>query len=279
MVCVAAPLCGERFFNRQQTKAVHPMRRLFGVVLATGLVLSIRGGVQAADPDAKAVLDKAIAAAGGESKLSALESKAIETKAKGSLSYGGADGDFHTRSVTQGINRFRQEFDGDIAGNQIKGVTVVDGDKGWRNFAGQSGKLEDDQLAAQKRSTYLSLAPATLLPLKGKDFTIESAKEDKVDNKPAVVLKIDGPDKKSFQLWFDKETGLPVKLVAKVSGFQGEEFTQETTYSKYKDFDGVKRATKIDTKHNGEKFINIEITDVKPLDKVDPKTFAEPPAD
>ena len=122
-------------------------------------------------------------------------------------------------------------------------------------------------------------APATLLPLKGKDFTIESAKEDKVDNKPAVVLKIDGPDKKSFQLWFDKETGLPVKLVAKVSGFQGEEFTQETTYSKYKDFDGVKRATKIDTKHNGEKFINIEITDVKPLDKVDPKTFAEPPAD
>ncbi len=245
------------------------MRRFFGVVLATGLVLSVRGGLRAADPDGKAVIDKAIAAAGGESKLSALESKTIETKSKGKLSFGGAEGDFTTRTVTQGFNRFRQEFDGDIGGNQIKGVTVVDGDKGWRNFAGQSGKLEDDALAGQKRATYLSLAPAMLVPLKGKDFKIESAKDDKVDNKPAVVLKIDGPDKKSFQLWFDKDSGLPVKLVATVAGLQGDEFTQETTYAKYKDFDGVKRATKIDTKRNGEKFIDIEITDVKPLDKVE----------
>jgi hypothetical protein len=255
------------------------MRRLFEVVLATGLVLSVRGGVLAADPDPNAVLDKAIAAVGGESKLAALESKTIETKAKGTLSFGGGDGDFHTRSVSQGINRSRQEFDGDIGGNQIKGVTIVDGDKGWRNFAGQSGPLEPEQLAAQKQSTYLSLAPAMLLPLKGKDFKIESAKEDKVDNKPAVVLKIDGPDKKTFQLWFDKESGLPLKLQARVKGFQQEEFTQDTTYSKYKDFDGVKRATKIDTKRDGEKFLNIEITDVKSLDKVDPKTFSEPPAE
>ncbi len=255
------------------------MRRFFGVVLAAGLVLSVRGGVRAADPDAKAVIDKAIAAVGGESKLLALESKAIETKSKGKLSLGGAEGEFTTRTVTQGLNRFRQEFDGDFGGNQIKGVTVVDGNKGWRNFAGQGGKLEEEQLADQKRATYLSLAPAFLLPLKGSDFKIESANEDKVDNKPAVVLKIDGPDKKSFQLWFDKESGLPVKLVAQVKGLQGDEFTQETTYSKYKDFDGVKRATKVDSKHNGDKFLDIEITDIKALDKVDPKTFAEPPSE
>jgi hypothetical protein len=88
-----------------------------------------------------------------------------------------------------------------------------------------------------------------------------------------------GPDKKGFELFFDKGTGLPVKMVAKVAGFQGDEFTQETTYDKYKEFDGVKRPTKVENKRDGEKFIDIEITDIKVLDKADPKTFAEPAAD
>jgi hypothetical protein len=68
-------------------------------------------------------------------------------------------------------------------------------------------------------------------------------------------------------------------MVANVAGFQGDEFTQETTYGKYKEFNGVKRATVIVNKNNGAKFIDIEVQDVKALDKADPKTFAEPPAD
>jgi hypothetical protein len=94
-----------------------------------------------------------------------------------------------------------------------------------------------------------------------------------------VALKIVGPDKKDFQLFFDKESGLPVKMVATVPGFQGDEFTQETTYSNYKEFDGVKRPTKSASKRNGENFMEVEITDVKVLDKADPKAFAEPTAD
>jgi hypothetical protein len=64
--------------------------------------------------------------------------------------------------------------------------------------------------------------------------------------------------------------------VAKVISFGGQEVTQETTYSNYKDFGGIKRATKVESKRDGEKFIDAEITDFKVLDKVDPKTFAEP---
>ena len=177
------------------------------------------------------------------------------------------------------MNHFRQDFEGDFSGNQVKGITILAGDKGWRKFGDNTGKLEDDALANQKRAVYLQMVPAYILPLKGKDFKVESIKEDKVDNKPAVALKIVGPDKKDFELFFDKESGLPVKMIANVAGFQGDEFTQETTFSKYKDFDGVKRATVVVNKNNGAKFIDIEVTDVKVLDKVDPKTFAEPAAD
>ena len=62
-----------------------------------------------------------------------------------------------------------------------------------------------------------------------------------------------------------------------MAGFGGgEEFTQETTYKDYKDFDGIKKATKVESKRNGEDFLKSEITEFKVVDKVDPKTFAEP---
>jgi hypothetical protein len=255
------------------------MTRFVGAFVATALVLSARCGVQAAGPDAKEVIEKAITALGGEAKIAAREAKAVETKGKGKLNFGGNEGDFSTTTTTVGLTKFRQEFKGDFGGNEVKGVTVMDGDKAWRKFADMLSKLEDDQLANQKRAVYLSVVPAIIIPLKGKDFKVESTKEDKVDNKPAIALKIVGPDKKDFELFFDKESGLPVKMLATVAGLQGDEFTQETTYGKYKEFDGIKHATKVENKRNGEKFIDLEVTDVKVLDKVDPKTFAAPPAE
>jgi hypothetical protein len=113
-------------------------------------------------------------------------------------------------------------------------------------------------------------------PLKGKGFKVEAAGTEKVGDKPAAVLKVTGPDGKDFKIYFDQESGLPVKQVAKVIGFMGEEFTQETSYAGYKDFGGIKKATKVEGKRDGEKFIEQEITDFKPVEKVDPKTFTEP---
>jgi hypothetical protein len=67
-----------------------------------------------------------------------------------------------------------------------------------------------------------------------------------------------------------------VKLVARVVGFQGQEYTQETTFADYKDFGGMKKATKLVSKRDGEKFRDEQITEFQILDKVDPKTFSEP---
>ena len=114
------------------------------------------------------------------------------------------------------------------------------------------------------------------MPLKGNGFKFEAAGEEKVGDKPAVILKVTGPDGKDFTLSFDKESGLPVKQVAKVIGFQGKEYTLESTYSDYKDFGGIKKATKIEIKRDGEKFQDLEVTEFKVLDKVDPDAFTEP---
>ena len=83
--------------------------------------------------------------------------------------------------------------------------------------------------ANEKRRVYLEVIPITLVALKGKGFKCETAGEEKVGDKPAVILKVTGPDGKDFKLSFDKESGLPVKLVATVV-FRDQEAELETTF-------------------------------------------------
>jgi hypothetical protein len=251
------------------------MRRLLGAVFVTVLAAGLGSPARAQDDKAvKEILDKAIKALGGEEKLKTA-GKAM-WKGKGVISFGGTDNNFTSTATVNGLDQYRSEFEGEFMGNQIKGVTVLNGDKGWRKFADMGMEMDKDAVANEKRSVYLLVVPATLLPLREKGFKVQATGEEKVGDKPAVGLKITGPDGKDFQLYLDKESGLPVRQVAKVMGFMGDEFTQDTTFSNYKDFGGIKKATKIVNKRDGEKFLEQEITEFKPLDKVDPKTFGEP---
>jgi hypothetical protein len=250
------------------------MKRLLGAGLAILFLTSPISPVRADDKDPNAILDKAIKAVGSEEKLKKVE--AITWKSKGTITFNGSDNEIKIQATAQGLDHYRSEFEGEFGGNPVKGVVVLNTDKGWRKFGDNSNDMDEDAISNEKRSLYLQLVPITLVPLKGKGFKLEAAPEGKVGDKPVVGIKVTTPDGKDFTLYFDKETGLPAKLVAKVVGFGGDEFTQETTYSDYKDFDGIKKATKVNSKRDGEDFIKSEITEFKVLDKVEPKTFAQP---
>ncbi|HTU91036.1 MAG TPA: hypothetical protein VMF69_13235 [Gemmataceae bacterium] len=251
------------------------MKWFFGAVLAAMFVLGFGSGARSADDkDAAAILDKAVKALGGQEKLSKV--KAATWKSKGKITFNGNDNEFTATATVQGLDHYRSVFEGEFNGNQVKGVTVLAKDKGWRQFGDNKMELDENALANEKRSVYLQVAPMTLTPLKDKGFKVESAGEKKVGDKPAVGLKVTGPDGKDFTLFFDKDSGLPVQLVAKVVGFGGNEFTQETTFADYKEFGGIKKATKVVSLRDGEKFIESHITEFKVLDKVDPQTFEEP---
>jgi hypothetical protein len=248
------------------------MKRYQCAILAAGLLLGLGRVTWADDEEAKAVIDKAVKALGGPTDAS----KAFSWKTKGTLTINDSDNKFTTKITSQGINRHRQEFDAEIEGNPVKGVTVLDGDKGWRKIGEDVTKLEDDALNNEKRMTYLQVVGQSPSFLKGEGFKIESAEEEKVDGKPATQLKITGPDGKEFELYFDKASSLPVKLTATVADFEGNEYKQDMTLSNFKDFGGIKRATKVATKRNGKKFVEQEVSDFKVLDNVDKDAFAEP---
>jgi hypothetical protein len=250
------------------------MNRILGVAFGSVLAGILVGPARADEQGAKAILDKGIAALGGAEKLG--KAVAVTWKSKGKLTINDNENSIETKATAQGLEKYRAEFQGEFNGNEIKGVTVMDGKKGWRKFGDNVMDLDDDAITNEKRTLYLILTPALLVPLKEKGFKIDTAGDEKVDGKDAAVLKVTGPDGKDFKLYFDKADGLPVKLVATVVGFNGEEYKQDTTYSAYKDFGGIKKATKVSSKRDGEKFLDQEVTDFKVLEKVEPDTFAEP---
>src|SRR5579871_5941414 len=196
------------------------MKRLLGAVVAMTIVLGVGDRVRAADDKhAKAILDKAIKALGGEENLKKV--KAASWKMRGKITINGEDSPFTSQATMQGLDHYRGEFEGEFGGNKIKGVTVVAKNKGWRQFADQLMEVDENGIANEKRNVYLLVLPTILYPLKDDKFKLEAVGEKQVGGMPAVGLKVTGPDGKDFTLFFDKDSGLPVQVVAKVVGFTG----------------------------------------------------------
>jgi hypothetical protein len=247
-----------------------------GAALAAALVLGLAAQAARAEDekDASAVLDRAIKALGGEEKLSKV--KAYSVKRRGSFTFNDNASEFSGQTTVQGTDHYRSEFESNANGNTFKAVTVIAGDKGWRKFGENSMELEGETLANEKRRLFLSEVAVLPTALKAKGFKLATAGEEKVADRPANVLKVTAPDGKDFKICFDKEIGVPVRVTATVVGFNNEEMTLETTYADYKDFDGIKKATKAEAKRDGQTFLQQEFTEFKVLDKVDPETFTEP---
>ncbi len=250
------------------------MNRLLGVFCVSVLALGAAQSASADDKDVTAVLDKAIKALGGEEKLA--KAAVYSWKVKGSLNLNGNESDLTGSSTVQAPDRSRSEVNIEFNGSKFQVVTILNGDKGWRKIGDNAMPLDEAGLANDKRVLAMQLATTFVLPLKDKKYKIETAGEEKVDDKPATVLKVVGADGKDFKISFDKESGLPVKVVATVAGFMGEDYVQESLYKQYKDFNGIKRATKVEVKRDGAVFLNQEISDFKASEKAEPGAFDEP---
>jgi len=223
---------------------------------------------------ANAIIDKAVRALGGAEKLGKIG--AITWKTKGTIAFGGNESPVVTQWALQGLDHFRHEFEVAFGGNKIKGLNVVAGDSGWRRFGDNQMDLNKDAVAYLKRHAYLAMIQIKVLPLKSPLFRVEAIGEEKINGKPAPGIQAIGPDGKDFKLYFDKDTGLPLRQVARVFDFDGKEYLQETTFGDYKEMGGIKKATEIKLTRDGERFQEHQLIDFQILDNIDPKKFGKP---
>jgi len=253
-------------------------------LLLTLLCVALSGAARAAVNEAKAssaaadpaaLVDKAVRALGGAERMAQV--KAATWKEKGTLAYQGNDIPFDAEVLVQGTDHMRREWEVGFGGMKVRGVAVVTGEGAWSKTMENAEELAGEKLADERRKVYLAVIPFTVLPLKGEGYKLAAIADEQVGERPAAGLKVTPPDGKEFRLYFDKEPGLPVRVVAKVLNQAGAgECTEETTYSDYKAFDGVQKASKISVKRDGARLSDVQISEFKVLDRVDAKAFAKP---
>ena len=242
------------------------MRKSGCVLLALCLLLGL-GGVNRADDDARAIIDKAIKAAGGEQALA--KYKAQTWKEKGTF-YGEGDGQPYTGTyAVQWPDKFKMEIT-DVF------TLVLKGDQGWFSAGGNTTEMSKEQLAETKEGQYIGWV-ATLLPLTDKAFELSPLGESKVGDQEAVAVKVARKDHNDVKLYFNKETGLLVKFAGRFKEARsGKEVDQESTLSDYKEVAGIMLPTKVSIKRNGKLFVEAQIDDLKPMDKLGDDVFAKP---
>lgn len=248
------------------------MRRIWVASLSMALALaaSLRAEGKA---DAKAVIDKAIKAAGGETNLAKF--KAMTWKDKGTFHGLGMPLPYTGAMAIQWPDQSREAIDSEAMGQKFTMIMVVNRDKGWLKINDMVPmELDKDKLAEQKEDLHASYV-STLLPLKDKAYTLTALGASKLGDQAVVGVKVSSKGHRDVQLFFDKETGLLAKS-ANVVKEEGKEINQEAYYSAYKEVAGVKQPMKIKINRDGKLYVEAENSDIKPADKLDDAVFAKP---
>ena len=243
------------------------MRKLACWWLTVGLLLALTGSGRAEDKDSPAIIEKAIQAVGGKEQLAKF--KAYTWKEKGTFYGEGAAQPYLGEYAVQWPNQFRME---------IKGVftLVFDGDKGWLTEGGTAKEMNKEQLAQQKESSYAGWV-ASLLPLSDPGFQLSPLGESKVGDRAVVGIKVAHKGHNDVNLYFDKENALLRKSEYRYKDWMsGGERDMVTTYDAYKQFGSLKLPTKVDMQRDGKKFVEAEVEEYKPVEKLDASVFAKP---
>jgi hypothetical protein len=241
-------------------------------VLGTFLGLA---GAGLADEEAEKILKKAIAAHGGAEVLAKNKNKAVTQKAKGHIHHFNTDA---TIELFSAGGKTKQVMQLTIMGMEINQIVCFDGKEMW---TARNGKVEKsfsskEELAAIEQQHH-AVRAAGLLYLQEKGIGLSPNGETTVEGKPAVGIRVSKKDYKDVNLYFDKESGLLVKIESMTFDLMsGGEVAEERTITAYQTVAGQKRPAKVNVVRDGMKVIDVEFTETNLVDKLDDDTFAKP---
>lgn len=246
------------------------MRMLSSLSCVLGIVLANAGLVRADDQaDARTLIDKAIKAAGGEAKLAKFQAMIWKGKGK----YHPDNQPFTGTWSYQAPGRMRSEIQFEDVDQKV--ITVVDGDKGWTKVE-ETEALEGDAMDEERENIYANWL-TLLVPLKDKTFQLALLGESKVGDRAVIGLKVVHKDHRDVKLFFDKASYLLLKEEMRVKDVENDkEVDEEMIYSGYKEVEGTQQAMKVKIKWDGQPKWDMEITEIKLLEKLGDSVFAKP---
>lgn len=241
-------------------------------LVLSAVVFLAPAAARAAD-DPKDVVVRAVKAHGGEEKLTNL--KAGQASTKGKLKAPGlGEVEITQEIVYQLPDKFKETVSFTIMGTAVTVETVANGAAIDITANGQKVPLPDAAKTAIKDAQAM-IGVSRLVPLlKDPKYQLSPIGEVMVEGKPAVGVQVSVGGKKDFNLFFDKATGLMVKLEHRtVEAQTGKEITEERVVTAYQERDGIPLPKRVVVKHDGETFLDVEVQDAKLLESVDDGEF------
>jgi hypothetical protein len=252
------------------------MRRIgvYAFVLALLVGCGGRSGVADSD-DPEAIIAKAIAAQGGEDKIASCSGGSWH--AKGTMTVNGQTLPVTLATLYERPDRYKTDMEFEVQGKKVRVLQGLDGDKGWMSSEGRTQDLQGDLLKAVKEELFAVNAEDLVPLLKDESHKLTKLSQIMVNGRPAVGVGVSAKGHRDVELYFDKDTALPAKTVRPtIDANTFKETTLEVIYSDIRDFDGLKSPGKLVVLQEGKRYMDLEITDHKRLDKIDPEEFARP---
>jgi hypothetical protein len=225
------------------------------------------------DPKAVELVAAAIAAHTG-GKPEALQAfKTVRYVREGKVRAGGtAPADQRWEVHAGWPDRFRVRAE--MPGPQV--VTLAwTGQAGWRHAAGNPEIPMSEQEVRDFRNEVTGEWLELLFPLTEPAAVVALAEDAKVNDRPALGVRVWHPSLSDAVLHFDQETKLLARLT--YDGREsGQPVTKEVMVLSHKEFAGVKLPERTVYKSNGTEFASWTLTAVEPLGSLDAKLFEEP---
>jgi hypothetical protein len=261
------------------------MRNLLPVVLATALLPGLLPAARA-DDDPQRTVARAIRAQGGAAALARLG--ACQIRSRGTCDYFGlgptgklpglnTDCDFEAEALQRLPGQHRAFVSVAFQGIKVASWTIVlNRDEAWIATQGKTRALQDAELKELQDRAHEDYV-TTLAPLlTDGELRLSALGEVTVKGRPAVGVKVRSKGRKDVLLYFDPNTGLLVKSERRSYNFSTtHEDRREIFYSRYRDFRGIKVATKQTVYRDGNLTSDEEITDVE-FPEIDDGDFKEP---
>ncbi|HZU38552.1 MAG TPA: hypothetical protein VFA18_21685 [Gemmataceae bacterium] len=245
----------------------------FGLLLCGTMLLLGLPRSAAADDTTTTIADKAIQAMGG-AKLT--QAHAASWKAKGTATINGEEVQFQAHWTIQGDDRTHIDAKAEANGSTIKVLLILNGKNGWASLAGIQEDMDKDRLDEEHERAYVEWL-TTFLPLHDPQLKLSMLAPSKVDERPAVGLKVQRQGRRPVELYFDKDKGLLLKAHSHIKDLlTGTEAEQDIYFQQYKDQGGVPHASKVVFKRDGKPYLDMTVTDFALEKHVPAKLFQKP---
>jgi hypothetical protein len=244
------------------------------LLLGVAVLLGWSGGLCLAQESPNAIIERAIAAHGGQQRLARV--RADRVRLSGTLHVGASAVPFSNETTVQLPDHFKSVVRLTLGERTQVVVHLLDGERAAILVDGQAQPVSSSHLAQLRQTLQLDHALRLVPLLTDPAFSLSLLGDTEINERPAVGVRVLGHGQRDVRLFFDRQTGLLVKTEQLLDGAGGKDVRHEAYYSKYRDVGGYLRAGKVVAYRDGRKVMEAELLSAQPLEQIDPGEFSRP---